>query len=69
MIRFKEERHIKFDEQGRSVVDAVILVSSSSDLPDYDKVDGRVLVPGSVAVIPSTGAIHMLDFDNTWKEW
>lgn len=66
MIRFKEERFIKFDEQGRSVVDAVIIVS---DLPDYDKVDGRVLVPGSVAVIPSTGAIHMLDFDNEWKEW
>lgn len=66
MIRFKEERFIKFDEQGRSVVDAVIIVS---DLPDYDKVDGRVLVPGSMAFVPSTGAVHMLDFDNEWKEW
>ncbi|MBR4554284.1 MAG: hypothetical protein IKO27_01680 [Ruminococcus sp.] len=44
-------------------------VSAEEALPAYDAIEGRVLTPGSLAVIPSLSRIYVLDFDNTWKEW
>ena len=70
MIRIKEETVISTNStNGVATVDAVIIVSSSEDLPEYNGIPGRILVPGSAAVVPSEGVFYMMDFDNTWKEW
>ena len=52
---------------GVSTVEATLVVSGASALPAYNAIPGRVLAPGSAALIPSEGAFYMLDTDNTWK--
>lgn len=55
---------------GTVLIRAVIWAASTSDVPAYNAIgDGKILVAGSAAVIPSAGKLLFLDFDNTWKEW
>lgn len=49
------------------VVDLV--ASSSETIPFYNEVADRVLVPGSVAIVPSESAIYILDTDLLWTDW
>ena len=70
MYRISQEKTISLDNaNGVATVDAAIIVSSSNDLPAYNGIPGRILVPGSAAIVPSEGKLYMMDFDNTWKEW
>lgn len=65
---YKEE-FLNLDVNGKAVVRAELLIASAEALPAYNAIPGRILAEGSVAVLPSTGAVYMLDFDNTWKAW
>ena len=67
--RVSEEKMVFIDREGIPNIEAVIFASSSEDLPAYDAVSNRVLVPGSLAIIPSESKLYALDLDNAWKEW
>ena len=54
---------------GTTQSEAELIVSSSEDIPDYNEIPGRVLLPGSAALVPSESKIFVLDLDNEWKEW
>ena len=70
MYRISQEKIISLDNaNGVTTVEAAIIVSSSEALPAYNEIPGRILVPGSAAIVPSEATFFMLDFDNTWKEW
>jgi len=69
MVRIKNEKVITISSSGIASVDAELWASSSEDLPVYDSIAGRELVPGSIAVVPSESKIFVLDFDHEWKEW
>ena len=64
-----KEQFLHLDGNGKAVVRVELLAASAEALPAYNAIPGRILAEGSVAVLPSTGAVYMLDFDNTWKEW
>ncbi len=68
MIRIRREKIITISENTASV-EAELWVSASEDLPAYDGIDGRLLVPGSIAVVQAESKIYVLGFDNAWKEW
>lgn len=67
-VRIRSEKIITISENTASV-EAEIWVSASEDLPAYDGIDGRLLVPGSIAVVQAESKIYVLGFDNAWKEW
>lgn len=67
--RISEEKMVSLGANGTPNVEVVIFASSSEDLPAYDAVSGRILVPGSLAIIPSESKVYALDLDNVWKEW
>ena len=48
---------------GTFSVVAELVASSSETIPYYDTVEGRILAPGSVAIVPSETAIYILDTD------
>ena len=48
---------------------AELVASSSETIPYYDTVEGRILAPGSVAIVPSERAIYILDTDLLWTNW
>ena len=54
---------------GTFSVVAELVASSSEAIPYYDTVEGRVLAPGSVAIVPSERAIYILDTDLLWTDW
>ena len=64
--RISEEKVVSYDRNDVSV-EAVIIASSTAALPAYNEVPGRILLPGSAAIIPSEGAIYILDTDSEWK--
>lgn len=67
-----EQKMVSTDSNGISLVRVVIYAKTSADIPAYNAfvaTEKKQLAPGSVAVLPSTGAAYMLDFDNTWKAW
>ena len=68
MIRIRSEKIITLSENTASV-EAEIWVEASENLPAYDGIDGRLLVPGSIAVVQAESKIYVLGFDNTWKKW
>ena len=68
MIRIRREKIITLSENTASV-EAELWVEASEDLPAYDGIDGRLLVPGSIAVVQAESKIYVLGFDNAWKEW
>lgn len=41
-------------------------VSTVSDLNGFDTVDGRTVLPGSIAQVIQTGEWYTLDEDGTW---
>ncbi len=70
MFRILTEKIIsKNDSSGLAESEADMVVSSSGDLPGYDEVAGRILVPGSIAVVPTESKLFVLGLDNEWKEW
>lgn len=68
MIRIKEEKIVSVKD-GVACVDAELIVSSARSLPEPDGIDGRELVPGSIAVVPDDSSIYVLGFGGEWKEW
>lgn len=65
-----EQKVVITNVDGIEVVRCVIYAASAVDIPSYDDfvaTEKKQLAPGSVAVIPSTSAVYMLDFDNEWK--
>lgn len=68
MYRIKNEK-IKSIKDGVAYVEAEIWASDAESIPAADGIDGRRLVPGSIASIPSESSIYVLDFDAEWKEW
>lgn len=54
---------------GTFSVVAELVASSSETIPYYDTVEGRILAPGSVAIVPSERAIYILDTDLLWTNW
>ena len=52
---------------GITTVDATIIASSKAAIPAYDAIPGRLLVPGSAALVPEEPGFYMLATDNTWK--
>lgn len=69
MISIYEEKIISTDGSGTARVADTLIVSASADLPAADGLSGRILVPGSIAVVPSESKIFVLDTDDEWKEW
>lgn len=69
MISIYEEKIISTDGSGTARVADTLIVSASADLPAADGLSGRILVPGSIAVVPSESKIFVLDTDFGWKEW
>ena len=64
------ERLLSLDKAtGKAKVRADIWAASSEVLPAYDAIEGRILVTGSLAVVPGEGKTYILDLDNEWKEW
>ena len=64
------ERLLSLDKAtGKAKVRADIWAASSEVLPAYDAIEGRILVPGSLAAVPSESKTYILDLDNQWKEW
>lgn len=55
--------------EGKVSVRAELWAASVEDLPDYNSIKDRILVPGSIALIPSESKIYVLDFSNSWTEW
>lgn len=67
-----DEQKVVTTVSGIDYVRVVIYVKTANDIPAYNAfvlAEKKQLAPGSVAVLPSTGAVYMLDFDNTWKAW
>ena len=54
---------------GTFSVVAELVAASSEDIPCYNGADGRLLAPGSVAIVPSESAIYILDTDLLWTDW
>ncbi len=52
-----------------TVVQVEIWAASVDDIPGAAAVPGEQLAPGSIAIVPSTSSIYVLDFDNVWKIW
>lgn len=70
MYRISEEKIISLDSTaGTCSVEATLFASSAEDIPAYDDIPGRILVPGSIAIVPGSSALFVLDFDNSWAEW
>jgi hypothetical protein len=64
-----EQKFIKIDSDSVTHIEAVLFVASSETIPDYDDIPNTLLVPGSIAIVPSETKIYVLDLDNEWKEW
>lgn len=56
-------------KEGISYVLAELWVNSAADLPAADGITGRVLLPGTIAVVQAESAIYIMGFDEQWKEW
>ena len=70
MVRISEEKTISLDTtNGVRTVEVTLFVSNVSSLPAYDGLSGRIMVPGSAALIPDEGRVFLLGFDNEWHEW
>ena len=68
MYRISDEKIISTNSStGITTVEATIIASSKSAIPAYNAIPGRLLVPGSAALVPSEPGFYMLDTDNTWK--
>lgn len=67
--RISEQKFIKLDEDSNSNIEATLFVSSTENLPDYNDIPNTVLVPGSIAIVPSESKVYVLDLDNEWEEW
>ena len=64
------ERLLSLDKAtGKAKVRADIWAASSEVLPAYDAIEGRILVTGSLAAVPSESKTYILDLDNEWTEW
>lgn len=50
-------------------VRAELWAASAADIPDRDGIEGRVLAPGSIAVVPTEGKFYVLGFTGLWAEW
>ena len=46
-----------------------LVAASSEDIPLFDAIDKRVLMPGSFAIVPSEKKLYILDADQLWTEW
>lgn len=64
-----EQKFIKIDSNSVTHIEAVLFVASSETIPDYDDIPNTLLVPGSIAIVPSETKIYVLDLDNQWVEW
>lgn len=64
-----EQKFIKLDSDSVTHIEAVLFVASSETIPDYDDIPNTLLVPGSIAIVPSETKIYVLDLDNQWVEW
>ena len=56
-------------ENGAVKVRAELWAASADDIPAYNSIVGKVLVPGSIAVVPTEGKFYVLGFSNLWAEW
>lgn len=56
-------------DSGIVSVRAELWAESASDIPAYDAVEGRILLPGSIAIVPAEGKFYVLSFANVWAEW
>lgn len=54
---------------GKVNVKAELWAASAKDIPAYNGINGKVLMPGSIALVPSESKIYVLDFSNKWCEW
>lgn len=59
-------KHIRYDDQGRDVILALISVANSSELPAPDGIPGVVLHEGSGAWDISTGDEYGMLADGSW---
>lgn len=50
-------------------VEASLYVDTVANLPAYNAITLRTLLPGSTAVVIDTSEVYILDFNNTWKKW
>ena len=54
---------------GTASVIAELVAASSEDIPSPDAVSGRLLNPGSTAIVPSEMKVYILDADGLWTDW
>lgn len=54
---------------GTASVIAELVAASSEDIPSPDAVSGRLLKPGSTAIVPSEMKVYILDADGLWTDW
>lgn len=54
---------------GTASVIAELVAASSEDIPNYNAISGRLLKPGSTAIVPSEKKIYILDADLIWTDW
>ncbi|MCR5123048.1 MAG: hypothetical protein K6B74_11580 [Ruminococcus sp.] len=62
------EKLVSLSDGTVSVV-AELVASSSETIPYYSNISGRLLAPGSAAIVPSESAIYILDTDLLWTNW
>lgn len=54
---------------GTASVIAELVAASSEDIPNYNAISGRLLKPGSTAIVPSEKKVYILDADQLWTDW
>jgi hypothetical protein len=68
MYRISNERLVS--RSGSTLtVEAELIVDASTNIPAYDAITDRILVPGSIAIIPDESSYYMLNFSNQWVKW
>ena len=68
MYRIVKEYYAGTDS-GNTLVEVEIVCDTVANLPAYNSIANKIIVPGSIAIIPDDSDYYMLNFSNTWVKW
>lgn len=68
MYRIYKECYVGTDS-GNTLVEVEMVCDAAANLPAYDSIANKIIVPGSIAIIPDESGYYMLNFSNTWVKW
>lgn len=68
MYRISKEYYVGTDS-GNTLVELELICDTASNLPAYNSIANKIIVPGSIALIPNESSYYMLNFNNIWVKW